>query len=114
MKVYVASAEKNKKNEVVERLRANGFEVINPWEHQDVVDIFKNDLELVDSCELLLCVMPTGGYAYGIICESMYAFLKNIPVYTITNELYKMPLFMKRISKIITEESFIQNFKGKT
>ena len=98
--IYIASGEKEKGAILTEFLRNKGVLTINPWEHQ-VENIFNNDLELIDKSNLVAVIMPIGGYAYGVVCESMYAYQRKIPVYTLTNASYGEPLFMKRVSRKI-------------
>ena len=110
--VYLACARKEDGDRIGNLISPLGFAPINPWNYQDTPDVFDNDLQLVRSSGLLIAIMPSGGYAYGIICESMYAYLNRIQVLTLTNELYRAPLFMRRISRVFSDETSLLSYLG--
>ncbi len=106
---YVASANSRIGKRLCETLRDNHYHAFNPWEHQ-TTDVFKSDLEELDNSVSIIVIMPEKGYAFGVIVEATYAWMKKKPVYFITNEFYGKPKFMQGIATKIfdSEEDFIR------
>ena len=106
---YVASANPRVGKRLAEILEYNYYHVFNPWEHQ-TSDVFKSDLKELDNSVSIIVIMPEKGYAFGIIVEATYAWMKGKPVYFITNDFYGKPKFMQGIATKIfnSEDGFLK------
>ncbi len=112
MKAYLAHSvharEHGKK--IQKELEHMGIEIYNPFyshDRQDILDLDKGivsawdikdqdtsrlivdlDLEGVRKSDLLICIYPDG-ISVGIPCEMMYAWMVNIPIFSVVPEKLK-------------------------